>query len=128
MATPAAAGAALLFRQYFMTASTSFWMGSCDTSNSFCKPFTPSGVLIKALMISSAEQMSLYHGGGSADIKLGTPPDNMQGFGRVQMNNVLPLKGVYDKTSLYVDDLRSITPGKTISYTVTVSTGSVPLR
>lgn len=128
MATPAAAGAALLARDYFMTANTNFWAGVCKSGYRFCGPFTPSGVLIKALLVSSGSQMALYHGGGPDDIPLGEPPDTMQGFGRVTLANVLPLKGVYQSFDLFVDDLHVLAPNQAVTYSVSVSNTSVPLR
>jgi hypothetical protein len=128
MATPASAGAALLIRQYFMSTGSSFWAGVCNKEYAQCKPFTPSGVLVKALMIASGSTMSLYHGGGAKDVPLGAPPDFMQGYGRVTLSNVLPLKGVYTGFDLYVDDQRSITADQAIVYTVSVASNKVPLK
>jgi hypothetical protein len=128
MATPAAAGATLLVRNYFMSSNTDFWTGVCRAGYRFCRAFTPSGVLVKALLINSGSAMTLYHGGGPADIPLGAPPDTMQGFGRVTLANVLPLKGVYQGYDLFVDDLHVITPSQVVTYTVNISNSTAPLR
>jgi subtilisin family serine protease len=122
MATPAAAGIGLLVRQYFMSPSSAFWAGHCNLVNSFCRAFTPSGVLVKAVLLQSGSAMRMFDGGGtntydithdrmltpaplpfhatsssagSNDVILGAPPDQFQGYGRVTLSNVLPLTGVY---------------------------------
>jgi len=118
MATPAAAGIGLLVRQYFMSSSSAFWAGHCNLVNSFCRAFTPSGVLVKAVLLQSGSAMRMFDGGGtntyditddrmltpaplpsssagSNDVILGAPPDQFQGYGRVTLSNVLPLTGAY---------------------------------
>ena len=127
MATPAAAGAALLVRSYFMSSSSNFWPGMCNTAYSFCRTFTPSGVLVKAVLLHSGAQMSLFDGSGNSSTPLGAPPDCLQGFGRVMLAKVLPLKGVYTSFDLFVDDLHIIAQGQTVTYTVTVTT-SKPIK
>jgi hypothetical protein len=125
MATPAAGGVALLIRQYF---SSTFWKSVCDPLYAYCKTFIPSGVLLKAILIHSGSAMTLYNGGGQKDIKLGNPPDFMQGYGRVTLSNVLPLKGVYETQDLFVDDLRNLVEGSSIDYTVYIPSNSAPLK
>jgi hypothetical protein len=128
MATPSTAGSALLVRDYFSINDTDFWIGMCNPAYAYCKAFTPSGLLVKAVLINSGSAMSLYHGGGAADIPLGPPPDPMQGFGRITFSNALPLKGVYQSTDLYVDDVRIVSPFTTNNYTISVSATTAPLR
>jgi hypothetical protein len=65
MATPAAAGIALLVRQYFMSSNSSFWTGRCNPADKFCGAFTPSGVLVKAILLHSGSAMSKFDGGGT---------------------------------------------------------------
>lgn len=67
MATPAAAGVGLLVRQYFMSPSSAFWAGHCNLANSFCRAFTPSGVLVKAVLLQSGSAMNMFDGGGGTD-------------------------------------------------------------
>ena len=77
MATPAAAGVAALIIQFFQDAN--FWKSLCITTYKFCKTFTPSGVLIKAIMLHSAVGMKMIESStGTSNINLGTPPDSMQ--------------------------------------------------
>jgi len=74
MATPAAAGIGLLVRQYFMSPSSTFWVGHCNPTNSFCKAFTPSGVLVKAVLLQSGSPMHMFDGGGIDTQPLAVPP------------------------------------------------------
>lgn len=131
MATPAAAGAAALLRQYFEDADKKFWTKVCyPSSDAFCSAFTPSGVLLKALMLHSGDQMSLYHNGNkNEDVKLSTSfgkPDFYQGYGRVQLSNVLPLPG---ETSfqLTVRDLVDIAEKTKMAHKFKVKDSSHPL-
>ena len=65
MATPGAAGTALLVRQYFIDPAGKFWRAVCNTGYRSCKSFTPSGPLIKAIFTHSGKKMSLFDGGGA---------------------------------------------------------------
>lgn len=71
MATPSAAGASLLVRDYFSSPSRAFWTGACNPNYPFCRAFLPSGVLVKAVLINSGSPQTLFHGGGTKDVKLG---------------------------------------------------------
>lgn len=71
MATPSAAGASLLVRDYFSNPSSAFWTGACNKNYPFCRSFVPSGVLIKAVLIGSGSTQTLFHGGGTKDVTLG---------------------------------------------------------
>lgn len=117
MASPAAAGTALLVRQYFMDTNTRFWTKVCRSIYKSCKAFEPSGVMTKAILLHSTSPMSLYHGGGSKDQTLGPPPDFVQGFGRITLKNVLPLANAAGH-DLFVDDLATIGENSQISYAV----------
>lgn len=85
MASPGAAGTALLIRQYFMDTSDRFWKGLCDSNPGwFCKSITPSGYLVKAIILHAGQGMSRYDGAACtgcnlADIILNAPPDSIQG-------------------------------------------------
>eukprot|EP01037_Dinobryon_pediforme_P018703 gene18703-19004_t len=95
MSTPVAAASALLIRltfflqilQYFM--DKNFWAAYCDRKHAICRSggFSPSGVLVKAVLLHSGQQVSLYN----SAIPLGNTPDDYQGYGRVDLLNVLPL-------------------------------------
>lgn len=124
MATPAAAGIALLIRQYFR--DSKFWSSICAPRYSWCKPFDPSGALVKGILLHSTSPMELYHGGGSNNIKLGTPPDSLQGYGRVTLANVLPLPGFYS-FDLFVEDQAKLQENSQISYALSVKKSDIPL-
>lgn len=99
MASPAAAGSAALIRQYFM--QSKYWSTVCNTSYYYCKEFTPSGVLLKTLILHSGNKMNLFN--GNTKITLGLQPDSYQGYGRITLTNILPFpKTPFD---LYVSDI-----------------------
>lgn len=84
MACPGAAGIALLIRQYFMDTSDRFWKGHCNTIDWFCGSITPSGFLIKAIILHAGQGMSRHDGSACRgcnmkDIMLNAPPDSTQG-------------------------------------------------
>ncbi|TDI48080.1 MAG: hypothetical protein E2P01_05830, partial [Acidobacteria bacterium] len=80
-ASPAAAGAALLMRDYF--AQGYYPTGRQVTADSV---LNISGALVKALVVASADYLNGF----------GTPTNyrfnNEQGYGRIQLDNVLPLQ------------------------------------
>lgn len=121
MASPCAAGNALLIRQYFQDPDKKFWLAVCSPLYPSCASFTPSGVLIKALLLHSGSAMALYNGGGSDDVPLGAAPDSYQGYGRVTLSNALPLKGTYTTFDLFVDDQVQLGEYSTVKYNVIIT-------
>ncbi|UPU35238.1 S8 family serine peptidase [Geomonas paludis] len=77
MATPTVAGAAALVRQYFTLGY--YPLGTPTPANAFF----PSGALVKAVLINSAQDMT---GSGTE----GAIPSPGQGWGRIQLDRVLP--------------------------------------
>jgi subtilisin family serine protease len=76
MATPAAAGAAALVRQYYLDG---YWpFGTANAAFGF----EPSAALIKATLLSSAQNMA-------GDYTDGTVPSTGQGWGRINLANTL---------------------------------------
>jgi subtilisin family serine protease len=129
MATPAVAGAAALLKQYFQDQEGKFWTKACSpSSDSFCNALTPSGMLLKALLIHSGEPMSLYHGDKSKDVSLSTKgePDVYQGYGRVQLSNVIPLPG-QTNFQLTVRDLVDVQEKTAVTHYFEVTDSSQPL-
>eukprot|EP01036_Dinobryon_divergens_P038876 gene38876-51108_t len=106
MAAPLVAGTAVIARQYFMS---TLWTNKCRSGYDYCKPFNPSGYLLKGLLIHSCRAVSKYSHSifdDKTDIKsmsLSSPPDFFQGYGQVTLTNVLPLDGHGD-FDLYVLD------------------------
>jgi hypothetical protein len=106
MATPVAAGIATITRQYF----TDGWYpsGKPVKANSF----NPSGALLKAVLVNSAVPMRFYRRLDNTLIPLGLPPDNYQGFGRVKLDDALPLNGNgKGLVGLWLNDSASIATG-----------------
>ncbi len=126
MASPSAAGAAALVRQYFTDNDGKFWTKKCRKIYQSCKKFTPSGVLVKAILLNSGTAMTLFNGGGSQDVPLGNPPDYTQGFGRITLSNVLPLQGtnIFD---LFVDDGRVLGENSQVGYAIRLLKQSVQM-
>lgn len=89
MATPLVGGGAAIVRQYFMEGR--YPTGTADRNHSS----TPSGALVKAVIIAGAAQMS---GTTPSDnphlngVPLEPPPSIRQGFGRVNLGISLPLE------------------------------------
>lgn len=92
-AAPAAAGLALLMRQYF---TEGFYpTGSAEASDAL----VPSGALLRACLVNSAADLALVDG----------YPSNLEGFGRVVGDSVLYFPG--DLRRLIVRDVRNTAPG-----------------
>jgi hypothetical protein len=106
-----------LVRQYFM--DSKFWATSCVQGQKLCKAFTPLASTIKAVLINSAFPIS----GTTNGI-----PDVNQGFGHINLKNVLPLAaaGVTGFQTL-VDEI-SMQEGLTLTWTVTINSATTPLR
>ena len=130
MATPVSAGTAALLIQYFQ--DKNFWLSYCNPSYYLCLngTFTPKGPTIKALLIHSGVGMSTYQGMGNTvgRVILKSRPDIFQGFGRVNLINILPLIH-YTKNSytLYIDQ-SVLTPLSEYRYIVFVRSTLQPLR
>ncbi|MEO0174835.1 MAG: S8 family serine peptidase [candidate division WOR-3 bacterium] len=105
MATPAAAGAAAIVRQYFREG----WYptGSPVSSNAF----NPQGSLLKAMLIASAQKM----------LNENLPPNNAIGWGRINLKRVLFFDDVAEKHRLFVvDDSIGVQAGATETYNIPV--------
>ncbi|HLO26674.1 MAG TPA: S8 family serine peptidase, partial [Geobacteraceae bacterium] len=90
MATPAVAGAAALVRQYFTDGY--YPLGVPTPANAF----TPSAALVKATIINSAQNMTGTGTGGPI-------PATGQGWGRINLSNVLPAAGAVGKLVVAVE-------------------------
>jgi hypothetical protein len=126
MATPQAAGAALLTRQYFE--DESFWASLCGSTYSSCAAgfFSPSGYFVKAVLIHSGQTMDRYGAPNDRQpVVLGPTPDFMQGYGFLDLANVLPLPGLSQPWKLYVNDRLTVSEGHTVSWTITVAESDV---
>jgi hypothetical protein len=118
MATPVVSANALLVRQYFMDGF--YPTGSRVAANAL----RPSGALIKAMLINSATRMHLYVNQDGVETKLGPPPDNYQGFGRLQLSRVLKLSSLSSSvSSLYVSDGNTVSTGAVDVYQLSIPAG-----
>ena len=119
MATPVVAGTAALMIQYFK--DPKFWVTYCNPAYPLCKngAFSPLGPTVKALLLHSAVAMNI----GSTVL-----PDMTQGYGRVDLLNVLPLVK-YSKSpyTLFLDQA-TLKPLTEFSYKVAVRTATQPLK
>jgi PGF-pre-PGF domain-containing protein len=114
MATPTVAGAAALIRQYF---TDGYYPTGYKIPND---NMTPSGALLKAMLINSARDMNGSYTEGHI-------PSNGQGWGRILLDDVLYFFG--DSRGLRVfDESRGLTTGDSRSYSLTVYNSSEPLK
>ena len=137
MAAPAVTGVAALIRQYFR--DSKFWASQCRQEYPSCKAFTPSGVLIKTAILHAGTRMDRYQA-NNQELRedLGAPPDEWQGYGRVDLYNVMPLKERIRNSAnlgehpgpgdLFIHDLADINEYSRITYEVSVDSDTVPLK
>ncbi|MBC7834237.1 MAG: S8 family serine peptidase [Phycisphaerales bacterium] len=113
MATPAVAGISMMVRQYFMDG---FYPGGVAGGG---VAFTPSGALIKSIVINSSVDMT-----GPAGY-----PSNQEGWGRVLIDNALFFAD--DTRKLQIHDQRNadgLSTGGEVVLTANVVSSSLPLR
>ena len=109
----ALAGCSMLVRQYF---TDGFYpSGAASPSDAF----TPTGALVKAVMLNSTVDMTGVSG----------YPSNLEGWGRVLLEDGLYFPG--DTRRLYVEDVRNasgLTTGQSTEYAVDVASSGQPLK
>ncbi len=110
MASPTAAGLGALIREYLERG----FYPSGDESPADSLP-DPSGSLVKALLINGAHSMSGTGAGGGA-------PNQDQGWGRVNLENVLYFEGD-DRQLWLIDETTGLETGQTHSYELMVNAG-----
>ena len=119
MAAPAVAGAAALVRQYF---TDGFYPTGAKVPGD---SFTPSGALLRAMLVNSAVDMTSYPSPAQF------PPNAREGFGRILLDNSVFLAGQARK--LLVKDVRNtaadaLATGGTSSMQFRVNTSGEVLR
>jgi hypothetical protein len=114
-ATPAAAAAAAIVRQYF----TQGWYPS--RAPVAADAFDPSAALLRAMLLASGQQLT---GSGTTDPSW---PNNQQGFGRILLSSVLPLPGDAFDTQV-MDNGAGLVTGQAMTYTYHVVAGAPSLR
>lgn len=114
MATPAAAGATTLLRQYLVDG----WYptGAATPGNGF----VPSAALLKAMAVNSAD----------ANVGSFTIPDNNIGWGRIDIDNVLPFgdDSSPQRRLALVDENGGLLTSEYVEYEVYVAASTLPLE
>jgi hypothetical protein len=113
MACPAASGAATLIRQYFTDGY--YPSGAAVPADAF----TPTGALIKAVLVNCTQNMTGISG----------YPSNQEGWGRLNLDESLHLPG--DQGKLIVVDVRranGLSTGQVETHQFTVVSSAVPLE
>ena len=110
MASPTAAGLGALIREYL---ERGFYPSGSENAADGLD--AASSALVKALLINGAHSMSGSGSGGSA-------PNQRQGWGRVNLENVLYFEG--DSRQLWlIDETTGLETGETHEYQVTINEG-----
>jgi hypothetical protein len=111
MATPLAAGAATLVRQYYTDRES----------------ITPSAALIKATLVNGATNVAPgQYGTGATQEIPDARPNDVAGWGRVNLeNSIFPAS---PRTMLYEDETTGLTTGQSDTYNYTVSSSAEPLH
>ncbi|GAB4817256.1 hypothetical protein N2152v2_004302 [Parachlorella kessleri] len=119
MATPVAAGSATLVRQYFMGGYHVTGVANSTAA------FTPSGALIKAVLISGASALQGVEADTGAPIA--APPSYKQGFGRVNLGQSVYLPTSGSTRLQVVDDTTGLNTGGSHSYCIIARNGLVKI-
>ncbi len=114
-ATPAAASAAAIIRQYF----TQGWHPT--RAPLAADAFDPSAALLRAMLIASGQQVTGLNTGAP------TWPNNQQGFGRVLLSSILPLPGDAFDTEI-ADNTAGLVTGQAMTYTFHVVDNAASVR
>jgi hypothetical protein len=116
--TAAVAGAAALVQEYFQ--NPSFWAASCNQEYAFCQAgaVNPKTILVKTILIHSGQDV-----GNSLAY-----PGNEQGFGRVQLDEVLEYGGVSTAgLDLFIEEV-TLSKNSVLNWTVVVASNTIPLK
>lgn len=128
MATPVAAGNAALIREYF--SKPLFWSSLCNPAYKACRNGSQviSGVMLKALVLQSGLAVTAYDGSSAGrGVIASHVPDVLQGYGRMDLSNILPVQRYDSSWSLYIDEqaLQSLTEKV---YNIKITDSSHPLK
>ena len=118
MATPTAAGAVALLRQYYMDG----WYPT--GTRQAVDAFVPSAALVKATLINGATEIS---GSGAYDNGENRYPNFNQGWGRILLDDALFFQG--DARALWLDDHRTgVNTGDSVTYQIAIADASMPVE
>lgn len=115
MATPTAAGLAALVREYLNRGFHP--SGAASSGDAIAQP---SAALVKAMIINGARDMS---GSGAT----GAVPNQVEGWGRIHLDDVLYFAGDARRTWLH-DDTDGVETGQVKDHTLTVGSDSQALK
>ncbi len=119
-ATPAAAAAVAILRQYLVDG----WYPTARPVAGNAR--APSAALIRAMLIASGTQVT---GSGSVRSALDMWPNNEQGFGRILLSQVLPISAAGDTFSTQVVDATAgLRTGDAAFYSFYLTDPTRPLR
>jgi subtilisin-like proprotein convertase family protein len=116
MASPAVAGATLLARQYLVDGF--YPSGAASPADSL----TPSGALLKAMLLNSAVDMANTGGG--------PPPNDREGWGRVLLENALFFPGDSRRLAILADrrNADGIATGQSVEFPLAVDSDTETLK
>mmetsp|Transcript_6327 Transcript_6327/g.10347 ORF Transcript_6327/g.10347 Transcript_6327/m.10347 type:complete len:885 (+) Transcript_6327:82-2736(+) len=117
-ATAAISGAAALVQEFFK--NSAFWAASCNSDYAFCSAgaTNPKAILLKTILIHSGQDV-----GNSLAY-----PGNEQGFGRVQLDEVLVYSGVTTSgLDLFIEEA-TLSQNDVLNWTVVVTSNTIPLK
>jgi len=118
--SPFICGAAAQIRGYFVDG----WYPTGATGN---PSVTPSGMALKAALIASAENLNTTDSPNGAAVARRYSSD--VGYGRIQLNNLLPLASpATGPSALVLEDNVSLTTGSTQPYTINVLGTAEPIK
>ena len=122
MSTPLAAGCCALIQQYYKEGW--FVNGTKDVSQGI----SPSAALVKATLLNGAVDMYPgQYGTGSTQEITSKRPNNVEGWGRVDLYNTLYFSG--DSRNLLFDDhANGLTTGDSVTYTICNQSTTEPLK
>jgi hypothetical protein len=124
LAAAAAAGAALLARQYYVDG----WYPVGEvTPEAKSLGFSPSGALLKATLIHAAMPVSAARDTSNGISGAGRVPSAVQGYGRIQLDRALFVKGQSDFSGMSVSDTQELENGATFQICINVAAPK-PLR
>lgn len=134
MASPTAAGNALLVMQYFSDG----WYPS--GSRTAADAFVPSGALVKAMIYASGESMEFTTLSDGSQVTTGGYPSNKQGYGRMQLQKVLNfadsstegislfVRGAAEESSPYYVAITSESERQNYTFTTSLDVEQDPIR
>ena len=120
MSTPLVAGTAALLREY-LTTQTAANLRSAVIAN-------PSAALMKAILVNTADEITpgQYGTGAYREIPASPVPNNVEGWGRVNLDNGVFLSPPH--RMLVYDETTGLSTSGTKTYTFTVKDGNRPLK